>query len=117
MAVGQLRGRLGIAVFIEVFHDDGAFEFVELVHCSRKSKTRLASASSMLLQGEADVNDNVSPDLDVGDMFEADPLEDAAEIDLAHEHVMFAVGLHDFPGNSKAHQSSPLSWSARRLLR
>src|SRR5581483_3466630 len=54
-------------------------------------------------EGEADVDQHVLADPHVGDVLQAGALHDAAEVDLAHEHVMLAVGLHHFPGHAEAH--------------
>src|SRR4051812_12838680 len=57
-------------------------------------------------EGEPDVDQGVLADGDVRDVFEADPLEDAAEIDPAHEQVVLAVHLDDFAGDAQAHGAS-----------
>ena len=44
---GQLPGGLGIAIFVEVFHDDGSSSSSSWFILPRNSKTRCASASSM----------------------------------------------------------------------
>ena len=55
-------------------------------------------------QGEADVDQHVIVDLDLGHVLQADPLGDPAELDPAHQHVVLLVGLHDLPGDSEAHR-------------
>jgi hypothetical protein len=42
---GESLGRVGVAIFIEVFHGDSSGSI-----CRRYSKTRLASASAMMLK-------------------------------------------------------------------
>ena len=50
------------------------------------------------------MNEHVIVDAGVGDVLQADPLEDPAEIDLAHQHVVLAIGLDHFAGYGEAHQ-------------
>ena len=42
----------------------------------------------------------------LGHVLEADALGDAAELDLAHEHVVLAVGLDHLAGDAEAHRRS-----------
>jgi hypothetical protein len=83
-------------------------ELVELIHRAQK----LEHAHRLGLvdpgQGESDVNQNVIIDCSVRDVFEANPLEDPAEIDPAHPHIVLAIGLNDFAGYSEAHQQLPM---------
>src|SRR5438093_5200036 len=53
-------------------------------------------------QGEAHVDHHVIVGADLRDVLQADPLEHPAELDLAHEHVVLAVGLHYLAGNPEA---------------
>ena len=55
--------RLGVAIFIEVFHGDGTCEFVELVHLFQKFEDTLRFRLVDGVEGEADVNDHVVADL------------------------------------------------------
>src|SRR5262249_33651673 len=55
-------------------------------------------------QREADMDQDVFAGLDVADMFQAYALADAAEIHLAHEHIVLAVCFHNLAWNSKAHE-------------
>ena len=50
------------------------------------------------------VDEDVVAGPGVGDVLQADALEDAAEIDLAHQHVGFAVGLDHLAGDAEAHR-------------
>jgi hypothetical protein len=54
-------------------------------------------------QGEADVNEEVLARPHLRHMLQANALADAAEIHLAHEDVVFAIGGDDLPGNGEAH--------------
>ena len=47
-------------------------------------------------QGQADVDEHVVADPDLGHMLEADSLGYPAEVDLAHQQVVLAVGLRYF---------------------
>ena len=47
MAVGQLAGRLAVAVFVEVLHGGGTSSSSSWFISSRNAKTRSASASSI----------------------------------------------------------------------
>src|SRR5262249_39213795 len=78
-------------------------EFVELFHLMKKGE----HAARLLLvdarQGEADVDKDVLARPDLRHMLQADALEDAAEIDLAHEHVVLTVSLDHLAGDAEAH--------------
>src|SRR5262245_11460497 len=52
---------------------------------------------------EADVNEGVFSGHDLGDVFEADPLQHTAEIEPPHEQIVLAVNLDDLTGNAEAH--------------
>ena len=54
-------------------------------------------------QGKADVDEDVLAHLHLGHVVEADPFRDAAEIDFAHEHVVFLIGLDDFSRYCQTH--------------
>src|SRR5690349_2270400 len=54
-------------------------------------------------EGEPDVDQGVLPDGDGRDVFEADPLANAAEVDAAHEQVVLAVHFDDLAGDAQAH--------------
>ena len=71
--------------------------------CSRNSKTCWASSSSICDSAKPTCTSTYSPDLHLGHMLQTDLLRHAAEIDLAHQHIVLAIGSNDFAGNSKAH--------------
>ena len=83
-------------------------QLVELVHRAQK----LEHAHRLCLidtgQGEADVNQHIVINRSVRDMLETHALEDSAEVDLAHSHVVFVIGLDDFAGYREAHQRLPV---------
>ena len=90
IGAASFRAASPIAVFIEVFHERAPSVSSSWFMPSRNSNTRRASVSSMFDQGEADVDQDVIVDHDVGDVLQTDALENPAEIDLAHEHVVLA---------------------------
>jgi hypothetical protein len=49
------------------------------------------------------VDEDVIVDVGLGDMLEADALEDPTKVDLAHSHVVLAIGLYNFAGYGEAH--------------
>ena len=63
------------------------------------------------VESEADVNDHVLPGLHPRHVLHTNALEDAAEIDLAHEHVMLAIGFDNSSGNAETHRGSPIASS------
>ncbi len=111
---GQFFRRFGVAIFVEIFHGKSSghrrrFQFIQLIHPfvqEIKDPRRLGFVEAR--QGETDMNENVLADLYIGNMFETDLLDHAAEIDFAHEHIVLTERLDDFSRNSKAHPSSPL---------
>ena len=106
MAAASLRAACAIAVFVEVFHGEGTFSSSSWFISSRNSNTRRASASSMRDRAKPTWTRTYSPTLDLRHVLQADALEDAAEIDLAHQHVVLAVGLDHLAGNAEAHRIS-----------
>jgi hypothetical protein len=48
--------------------------------------------------------DDVLADLDLGHMLQTNALLDAAEIDLAHQHIVLAKAAGHFSWNSEAHR-------------
>ena len=107
MAAASFWAASRVAVFVEVFHGDGSSELVELVHLFEELEDALRLGLVDARQGEADVDEHVLADLHLGHVLQADALADAAEIDLAHEHVVLAVGLDHFAGNAEAHEQAP----------
>jgi hypothetical protein len=83
-------------------------ELVELIDRAQKLEHAHGFGLVDPGQGESDVNQNVIINRSVRDVFEANPLEDSAEIDPAHPHVVLAIGLNDFAGYGEAHQQLPM---------
>ena len=94
------------------FMTDGSLQLVELVHLleEREDPPRLVLVDPR--EGEADVDEHVVAGPDLGDVLEADALGDAAEVDLAHQHVVLAIGLDHLPGYREAHRSTSSGSSA-----
>ena len=119
-----VRG-LGIAVFVEVFHEFGGpvpedetpawtggtpapLLSRSLSSCisRRYSKTLLSLGLIHAAEGEADVDDDVIADLGFGHVSEADFFKDAAEVNFAGAHQwVFAADAGDFTWNSQTHCS------------
>ena len=55
----QLRGRRAVAVFVEVLHDDGVLQLVELVHLLEELEDPPRLGLVDPRQGEADVDEDV----------------------------------------------------------
>ena len=109
IAAASFRGRVAVAVFVEVFHGDGTSNSSSWFISSRNSNTRRASASSIRERAKPTWTSTYSSTCDLGDVLQADALGDAAELDLAHQHVVLAVGLDHLAGDSEAHRQSPPS--------
>ena len=108
MAAASLRAARVSRYSSRYFMADGDLEFVQLVHLVQEFEDALGLRLVDRVEGEADVDQHVFADLRLRHMFQADALEDAAEIDLAHEDVVFAIGFHDFAGNAQTHVVFPL---------
>ena len=60
---------------------------------------------------EAHVDDDVVPDLDLGQVGQAGVLANAAEIDLAHGQPAVVADLHDLARDPETHAFSPPRWT------
>src|SRR5215469_10539724 len=79
-------------------------QLVELVHLAEVLEDAAGLRLVEARQGEADVDEDVVAGPGVADVLQADALADAAEIDLAHQHVVFAVGFDHLAGDAEAHR-------------
>ena len=116
IAVGQLRAASPSRYSSRYFMMVASFSSSSWFICSRNSKTRARLGLVDARQGEADVDQHVFVRLRLGDVLEADALGDAAEVDLAHQDVVLAVGLDHSSGDCQAHRRL-LGLSAKPLRR
>src|SRR5262245_36375222 len=79
------------------------FGVIELADLLQQREHALRLGLVELGECEPDVDECVFADGNLGNVLEAYPLEDAAEIDLAHEQVVLAVQFNDLAGDAEAH--------------
>src|SRR5262249_12271526 len=94
-------------------------QLVELVHLLEELEDALSFLAVQPRQGEADVNDDIVTRKGVGDVFETGLFEDAAEIDLAHEDVVFTESFDYLARDAEAHDTSRrwTRWTEKREWR
>src|SRR5271165_2102696 len=83
----------------------GRPQLVELIHPVQELEHPPRLVLIDRAEGEADVDQHVVADPDLGHVLQADALGDAAEVDLAHQQVVLAVGLRHFSRDCEAHRS------------
>ena len=82
-------------------------QIAQLVHPLQEREDCCASSSSITDRAKPTCTITYWPRSDLGHVLQAHALGDAAEIHLAHQHVVLAIGLDHLSGNAQAHRVAP----------